>query len=204
MTVSLDVQKLAQLRKEAMDCRHCQKLLPHSAKPIFIWPYKPSIILISQAPGRLAHDSGLAWNDASGERLRKWLGVDRTSFYQSGKFAVLPMSFCFPGYKNGADAPPLKPCAPMWHPRFLNTLNSQSRSSTPFLIIIGQYAQKHYLSDYKRLTDAIEDFAKLMPDHVALPHPSGRNNRWFSKHPWFESRLVPALQKQVASILNRA
>lgn len=184
-----------QLVKQAKQCVHCTNMLPHAPKPIFIWPHKPKIVLISQAPGRLAHDSSLAWNDASGDRLRAWLGVDRKQFYESGLFAVLPMSFCFPGYKNNADAPPLKPCAPLWHPQFLEHAN-------PSLILnIGRYSQQYYLSDYANLTLAISDFQRLLPNKIALPHPSGRNNRWLAKHSWFEQDLVPVLQERIKDIV---
>jgi uracil-DNA glycosylase len=183
------------LRQQALACNICQAQLPHAANPIFIWPDSPKIILISQAPGRLAHQSNTAWNDASGARLRTWLGVDKEQFYQSGRFAVLPMSFCFPGYKNGADAPPLKACAPKWHPHFLAT-------TEPALIIyIGRYAQHAYLPQYSNLTDAVADFSQLLPHVVALPHPSGRNNRWLSKHAWFESNMLNHLRHRVREVL---
>nr|WP_136250966.1 uracil-DNA glycosylase family protein [Ningiella ruwaisensis] len=185
-----------ELIKQAKSCNYCEAQLPHQAKPIFIWPHNPKIILISQAPGRLAHESGIAWNDASGNRLRAWLGVERECFYESGKFAVLPMSFCFPGYKNGADAPPLKPCAPKWHPLFLQTADPE------LVLTIGRYAQHAYLPMYKNLSLAVEDYQSLLPQQLALPHPSGRNNRWLAKHPWFETKLIPALRTRVNEIIH--
>lgn len=188
----MNTQSLVQ---KALACQLCKGELPHAPKPIFIWPEKPKIILISQAPGRLAHQSGIAWNDASGERLRAWLGVDRQQFYEAGVFAVLPMSFCFPGYKNGADAPPLRACAPAWHAKFLAT------TKPALTICIGRYAQKAYLPEFASLTDAVSDFQSLLPSALALPHPSGRNNRWLSKHPWFEDKLVADLQKHVKTFL---
>jgi uracil-DNA glycosylase len=184
------------LVKKAKQCVNCADILPHAPLPIFIWPHDPKIILISQAPGRLAHESGLAWNDASGDRLRTWLGVSRSQFYDSGNFAVLPMSFCFPGYKNNADAPPLKPCAPMWHPQFL------AEAKPELILYIGRYSQQHYLPEYPNLTTAILDFTTLLPTKTALPHPSGRNNRWLAKHSWFERNLVPALQQRVLNIVS--
>jgi uracil-DNA glycosylase len=184
-----------ELVNKAKRCVHCDSLIPHSPRPILIWPKQPKIVLISQAPGRLAHESSLAWNDASGDRLRAWLGVNRQQFYKSGCFAVLPMSFCFPGYKNNADAPPLKPCAPMWHHQFLKRV-------TPDLVLyIGRYSQQYYLPEYTNLTCAVADFKTLLPIKAALPHPSGRNNRWLSKHSWFEQALVPALQERVNEII---
>jgi len=180
-----------QLTQQALSCTLCSASLKHSPNPIFIWPPRPKVILISQAPGRLAHESNIAWNDASGERLRAWLGVDRTQFYDMGVFAVLPMSFCFPGYKNGADAAPLKPCAPLWHPKFLSQVDSA------FIIYIGRYAQKAYLPSYASLTDAVADFKGLLPNRAALPHPAGRNNRWVSKNGWFGSQFVPLVRERI-------
>ncbi|MFC4701311.1 uracil-DNA glycosylase family protein [Glaciecola siphonariae] len=193
--MATDTEQHEKLVRNARACDECRDVLPHAPRPIFIWPHRPKIILISQAPGRLAHDSHKAWNDASGDRLRVWLGVNREIFYTLGLFAVLPMSFCFPGYKNGADAPPLKACAPKWHQSFL-------RQTTPELIVtIGRYAQHAYLPQYKNLTTAVNDYQTLLPTHICLPHPSGRNNRWLAKHNWFEQDLVPCLQQRVADLV---
>lgn len=186
---------VSEIRNQALACELCRADLPNEPKPIFIWPDAPSIILISQAPGRLAHNANLAWKDASGERLRSWLGVDSQQFYSSGKFAVLPMSFCFPGYKNGADAPPLKICAATWHERFL------SQCSAKLVVCIGRYAQQHYLPEYATLTEGVHDFEGLLPNKIVLPHPSGRNNRWLSKHDWFATGLVPKLKQRINELM---
>ncbi|WP_250884033.1 uracil-DNA glycosylase family protein [Glaciecola sp. XM2] len=190
------MNNLQQLREQANACKDCAGQMPHAPNPVFVWPDAPKIILISQAPGRLAHASSIAWNDASGERLRGWLRVERGTFYESGAFAVLPMGFCFPGYKNGADAPPLKACAPKWHHQFL------SRAKPSLTIFVGRYAQQSYLPQYKTLTEAVSDFENLLPARIVLPHPSGRNNRWLAKHNWFEGALLPSLKQCVAGVLS--
>lgn len=180
---------------DVSNCRECQGLVDFQLRPIFLLPASPKVVLISQAPGKLAHDSGIAWNDNSGEKLRSWLGVDRDTFYKSGKFAVVPMSFCFPGYKNGADAPPFKKCRPLWHEKVLSSFTEK------FLTIyIGRYAQQQYLPMYKTLTQAI--FEHNSPDEFVLPHPSGRNNRWMARYPEFEQIITPKLQKLVSGHLR--
>lgn len=183
------------LCEQARGCQLCKNELPSPPNPIFIWPPEPNIILISQAPGRLAHQSNIAWNDASGDRLRDWLGIDRATFYDAGSIAVLPMSFCFPGYKNGADAPPIKICAPTWHPRFL------AQANPVLTIYVGRYAQASYLPQYRKLTDAVADYQNLLPNKLALPHPSGRNNRWLSQHAWFKTELVPLLRLRINDLV---
>ena len=186
-----DAQQLAQ---RALSCRYCSDLISHEPKPVFLLNPSAKIAIISQAPGRLAHESGLAWNDASGDRLRAWMGLSRAQFYAANGVSVIPMSFCFPGYKNGADAPPLKPCAPRWHSVFLDVIEPT------LTLYIGRYAQSRYLPDYPKLTDAVADWQSLSPAKMVLPHPSGRNNRWFGQHPWFERELVPHLQHLVSGL----
>ncbi|MBT0587832.1 uracil-DNA glycosylase family protein [Alteromonas oceanisediminis] len=193
---------LGNLRDEARACRHCAALIPHEPNPVFMLAQETKLCLISQAPGKLAHDSGIAWNDPSGDRLRHWLGLSRAQFFDSNAVSVVPMSFCFPGYKNNADAPPLKPCAPMWHPRFLAAMKPA------LILVIGRYAQQHYLPQYQTLTRAIQatrtpasiNAPNLVGNVCALPHPSGRNNRWLARHTWFESEHVPVLQAKVRSL----
>ncbi|MCU7553648.1 uracil-DNA glycosylase family protein [Alteromonas sp. ASW11-19] len=189
-----DTNNNGQLAQRASACRFCSDLITHEPKPVFLLNPAAKIALISQAPGRLAHESGKPWNDASGERLRRWLGLTSNQFYCAEGVSVIPMSFCFPGYKNGADAPPLKPCAPKWHESFLQVIKPR------LTLFIGRYAQSYYLPQYQKLTDAVSDWRALSPTRFVLPHPSGRNNRWFRQHPWFEQELVPHLQRLVAGL----
>ncbi|WP_229805182.1 uracil-DNA glycosylase family protein [Alteromonas halophila] len=192
----IKVNDATELEHRARACRYCSELIPHQPKPVFILSPSAKIVLISQAPGRLAHESGLAWDDTSGDRLRGWLGLNRAQFYSNNNISVVPMSFCFPGYRNGADAPPLKPCAPRWHDAFLQTI------SPSLTIYIGRHAQRHYLPQYKRLTDAVADWQSLQPGELVLPHPSGRNNRWLHRHKWFQRELLPFLQTLVGRYVS--
>lgn len=172
------------------NCTLCADELPHTPKPVFIFNTQAKINIIGQAPGRLAHDSGMAWNDNSGVRLRDWMGLSEQEFYASVN--VIPMSFCFPGYKNGADAPPLKRCAPQWHDQFLLATKAS------ITLYIGRYAQHYYLPEYNTLTAAIADWQTLLPTQkLVLPHPSGRNNRWLAKHTWFDRKVLPKLKMLV-------
>ncbi len=174
-------------------CTLCTGVLPHSPRPIFSLDNKSKILTIGQAPGKKAHDSGIPFDDASGDRLRHWLGVSSETFYDEAKIGILPMGLCFPGYVNGADAPPRKECAPKWHSLLLQQIKPE------FTIYVGRYAQQHYLPEYKTLTEAVKHSTST---HCVLPHPSGRNNRWLAKHPWFEQEALPELRARVASILN--
>lgn len=175
-------------------CTLCVDELPQAPKPIFIFNAKAKINIISQAPGRLAHNSGIAWDDHSGARLRSWMGISDKVFYANVN--VIPMSFCFPGYKNNADAPPLKRCAPQWHEQLLSATNAS------ISVYVGRYAQQYYLAQYKSLTSAIADWRVLTPtQQIVLPHPSGRNNRWLAKHAWFETEVLPELKRLVQDSL---
>ena len=184
------------LLHEARSCQLCEADLPFGAKPLVQFHPAAPITIIGQAPGKLAHDSGIPWNDFSGERLRRWLSLDKAQFYSPKIVSVLPMSFCFPGYKNGADAPPVKACAPLWHPKFMALANTQ------LVLYVGRYAQQAYCPEYRTLTKAIEDYTNNFAQHrLVLPHPSVRNNRWFARHPWFEQAVIPKLQQRIQSLL---
>lgn len=178
----------------AKSCSLCDNPLPHPTRPILSVAKNTKILIISQAPGLTAHNNYVPFIDPSGNRLRAWLGVDKDTFYKPELFSIMPMGFCFPGYRNGADAPPMKICAPTWHKPLLQHVK-------PVLtLLIGRYAQQYYLKQYKTLTEAI----KTPHDgYFVLPHPSGRNNRWLAKNPWFERETVPALQKKVAELVKR-
>lgn len=188
----------ADLLEQARQCTLCSVELPHAPRPILMFSAQAVINLIGQAPGKVAHDKQTPWLDASGDRLRQWLGIEKEQFYQKQLVNVLPMSFCFPGYKNGADAPPLKGCAPRWHQQFLTLSNAS------LTLYVGRYAQQNYLPEYPNLTDAVADYKTLLAHNcIALPHPSGRNNRWLKRHAWFEQSALPALRNRVTDLLAR-
>lgn len=178
---------------EIRGCRICADELPLGPRPLVAGTAKSTIVLIGQAPGKAAHESGIPWNDRSGDRLREWLGVDRTTFYDANKFALMPMGFCYPGKAAGGDAPPRPECAPHWHDPFLAQLKR-----VQLRVFVGQYPLRRYLPDrFDSLTEAVRGFAELLPDSIALPHPSPRNQMWVARNPWFERETLPALRAAI-------
>ena len=182
---------LAEIRR----CTLCAGNLPYPPRPIVQIEEQARILIIGQAPGIKAHDSSQPWNDASGDKLRGWLGVNREQFY-SPIFTHLPMAFCFPGYKNGADAPPPKICAVTWHAKV------QAKLKPALTLYIGRYAQQYYLPEYKTLTEAVRLTTQSAGNAYSLPHPSGRNNRWQARNPWFETHSLEVLRSSVAEALR--
>ncbi len=158
---------------------------------------KSKIILISQAPGRIAHNKSIAWQDASGNKLREWLGVSNATFYNPNNFAILPMSFCYPGKAKTGDIPPLKICAPTWHQKVLTELERPNLN-----ILIGKYAQDYYLKDQLNLTQRVRQLEKYLPEYLPLPHPSPTNRFWKAKNPWFETNMLTIIQQNIQSVLN--
>lgn len=148
------------------------------------------IVIIGQAPGQKVQDSGIPWDDASGNELRRWLGVTKEEFYNSKLFALVPMGFCFPGKGTSGDLPPRPECAPLWHHQLLSQMKE-----VKLIILIGQYAQKYYLGEKLKptLTDTVKNFEEYLPAYLPLVHPSPRNRIWQKKNPWFESEVVPLL-----------
>jgi len=187
-----------QLEKEIRQCTLCAEHLPLGPKPILSIHPESKIALISQAPGRLAHESGIPWDDPSGKRLREWLGVDEDTFYQPENFAIIPMGFCYPGKGESGDLPPRKECAPQWHPTVMNLLPNIQLS-----LLIGQYAQKAYLgkSRKRNLTETVRHFEEYLPNYLPLPHPSPLNARWRKKNPWFRETVLPVLRSQIHQLL---
>ncbi|WP_232830087.1 uracil-DNA glycosylase family protein [Lewinella sp. IMCC34191] len=182
----------------ARDCTVCAEHLPLGPNPIFRVHPECRIALISQAPGRLAHQSSVAWDDPSGRRLRDWLGVSETEFYDSTTFAVLPIGLCYPGKGKGGDLPPRPECAPLWQEPLLAMM-----PKLELKILIGAYAQAHYLGARrgKNLTATVRDYTAYLPEYFPIPHPSPRNGIYLRRNPWFEEANIPHLQQLVAGIL---
>ncbi len=155
-------------------------------------------MLVGQAPGTRVHETGIAWNDPSGDRLRSWLDVSRDEFYDTKNFAITPMGFCYPGRGKSGDNPPRPECAPLWMDRIVTSLD-QNRMT----ILIGQYALNRFLGDMKKrtLTETVRSWREYFPEFVVLPHPSPRNNIWLKKNEWFEADLVPELTGIVRKFL---
>lgn len=167
--------------------------------PLFVAAPQAKIVIVGQAPGVRAQLSNMAWNDASGQRLVRWLGVSEEQFRDEQLFAHLPMDFYYPGKAKTGDLPPRKLFAPLWHDRIRNHM-----PEVELTILIGQYAQKYYLKDTMRrtLTETVRNYHDYLPDYFPLVHPSPLNFRWFAKHDWFEEELIPDLQHRVAQILQ--
>ncbi len=187
---------LPKLLKEVRACTHCAEHLPLGPRPIVRMKRSATLLIIGQAPGTRVHETGLGWNDRSGDRLREWLNVDRDTFYDESRIAIMPMGFCYPGVaKSGGDAPPRSECAPLWHDRLRALL-----PNIELTLLIGQYAQARYLGEDKKktMTETVKAWKEYLPHgFLPLPHPSWRNTGWLKKNPWFEKQILPVLRKAV-------
>lgn len=165
--------------------------------PLYFVSPQAKIIIVGQAPGQKAQDSQLVWHDKSGVRLRQWLGLTDEEFYHSGKIAVLPMDFYFPGKGKSGDLPPRKGFAAKWHPQLMALM-----PNVELVILVGSYAQRYYLQlkTSQTLTQVVYDYAKYQPKYFPIVHPSPLNQRWLKKNPWFEDTVVPNLQQVVQRI----
>ncbi|QPG06107.1 uracil-DNA glycosylase family protein [Salinimonas marina] len=188
--------EFTRLMTRVRQCTVCQSELPQPPRPVLAASPDSRIIVIGQAPGIVAHDTAMPWNDRSGDRLRNWMGVDRETFYNTNLISLIPMGFCFPGYKNGADAPPRKECAPTWHHLLMANIQPE------LVLLVGRYAQQYYCKEYRTLTFGVEKEAQKDSKFMILPHPSGRNNRWLRNNSWFEASVVPQLKSRVADLLS--
>jgi uracil-DNA glycosylase len=188
---------LAAVSREARACDLCKKELPQSPRPIFRVGRAARLLIVGQAPGRRAHQTGIPWNDPSGDVLRGWLALDREAFYDSVRIAIVPMGLCYPGTVDGADLPPCRECAPVWQPRF--------RAALPCIeltLLVGSYAQTYYLGSSKKktLTDTVRAYRDYLPEFFPLPHPSWRNLAWLKRNPWFAKNVIPALRRRVKAL----
>jgi uracil-DNA glycosylase len=193
-----------QLSREIAACRICRdaplggdgKRLSHEPRPVAVLSSSARILIAGQAPGLRVHESGLPFDDASGDRLRTWLGVDRAQFYDNNKFAIVPMGFCFPGYDgSGSDLPPRRECAPRWRGEAISAM-PQIR----LVLAIGGYAQAWHLGlkSGASMTRTVSDWrTHLVNGILPLPHPSWRNTGWLRKNAWFEAELLPQLKTRV-------
>jgi uracil-DNA glycosylase len=192
--------RLERLSKEARACRLCEAHLPLGPRPVFRVSTTARILIAGQAPGRLVHETGIPWNDRSGDRLRDWLGLDREIFYDERRIAILPMGFCYPGVdKNGGDNPPRPECAPTWQARFLALM-----PRIELTLLVGRYAQEFHLAAGRRasLTNTVAAWRDHPEALVPLPHPSWRNTAWLKRNPWFERELLPVLRRRVAGLVR--
>jgi uracil-DNA glycosylase len=192
--------RLDDLLKDIRACRICAEYLPHGVRPIVRASSTARLAIVSQAPGMLVHKTGLSFNDPSGDRLRDWLQMDRETFYDESRVAIIGMAFCFPGYDaNGGDKPPRKECAPRWQEPLFAAL-----PKFKLTLLVGSYAQNWHLRDRVKanMTETVAAWREYAPRYIPLPHPSWRNNGWLKKNPWFERDLLPYLRKRVRAVLK--
>lgn len=189
---------MEKLLSEIRSCTVCRKNLPYKPRPIVQASTQSKIVIIGQAPGLKVQNSGIPWDDLSGDELRRWLGVTKNQFYNNKLFALVPMGFCYPGKGTSGDLPPRPECAPLWHDKLLKEIKS-----VKLILLIGQYSQKLYLAENFKptLTENVKDYKKNLPKYLPLVHPSPRNRIWQKKNSWFELEVVPFLQQRVKEIL---
>jgi uracil-DNA glycosylase len=191
------MSSLTSLLTEVRACVRCAEYLPLGPRPIVQVQPSARILVAGQAPGRKVHETGVPFNDASGDRLREWLGISREVFYNAKQIAILPMGFCFPGTGKSGDLPPRPECALAWRAALMARL-----TNLKLTLVIGQYAQAYHLPSHAQsVTKVVQAWRKNWPDTVPLPHPSPRNNLWIKRNPWFEKELIPALRSRVSDVL---
>jgi len=194
---------LATLAQKLSRCTLCAEqfsALGHTPRPVARLSNTAKICVCGQAPGTRVHASGLPFDDRSGERLREWMGIDREQFYDASAIATVPMAFCFPGQdKKGGDLPPPSICAKHWHAQLFAAM-----PQIKLFLLIGYHAQRWQLKEncQKSLTANMKEWRKhMVKGHLALPHPSWRNNGWLRQNPWFANELLPELQQHIRKYL---
>jgi uracil-DNA glycosylase len=193
---------LAQLLAEIRACTRCAAVLPLGPRPVLRGRAEARLLIISQAPGRRAHLSGLSFDDQSGERLRGWLGLGREIFYDESRVAVMPVGFCYPGSDaRGGDRPPRPECAPLWHQRLRARL-----PAIELCLLVGRHAIGYYLPQTRAqpLTRSLARWRDFLPGFFVLPHPSWHVGRWLADNRWFERDVIPELRARVAAIVSPA
>lgn len=192
-------ETLTALLARVRACRACADL-PCGPRPVVRASETARVAVVGQAPGRKVHASGVPWDDASGARLRAWLGVSPEEFYDESRVAIVPMGFCYPGKAPSGDNPPRPECAPLWHAPILERLKKDIR-----LVLVGRHAAGYYLGETRaaNLTQTVRAWKSLPPRFLVLPHPSPRNNVWLKRNPWFEADVLPELRLSFRAALGR-
>ncbi len=187
------------LMVEVRACARCAAHLPLGPRPVLRGLPSARLLITSQAPGTKVHETGLSFNDRSGDRLRQWLGIDRDTFYDERRVAILPMGLCYPGrYAAGGDLPPRPECAPLWHGRLL-----AAWPAIDLTLLVGSYAIDHYLKPrpQKGMTETVRAWRDFLPEFLPLPHPSWRTTAWEARNPWFAAEVLPELRRRVQALL---
>jgi uracil-DNA glycosylase len=192
-------ENFQQLLKDIKACTICVPHLPLGANPILQINPNARIVIAGQAPGVKAHQSSIPFNDASGQRLREWMGISSEIFYNPEYVAIVPMGFCYPGTGVSGDLPPRKECAEKWQQPILAEL-----PNIQLTLVIGQHAQQWHLNSQQKenLTQTVRHWEEYWPHFLPLPHPSPRNNLWLKKNPWFETAVLPVLKVRIANLFN--
>lgn len=194
---------MSDLVSQIRSCRLCSDRFAathtaHQPRPVAWFQSGARILIAGQAPGARVHESGRPFTDPSGDRLREWMGIDETTFYDQSRVAIVPMAFCFPGYNaKGSDLPPPKICGETWHDKVMKHLGEM-----PLTLLVGGYAHKYHLGIKTGVTETVEDWRVRAPSVFALPHPSWRNTGWIKKNPWFGTETLPALRARVNEVLK--
>jgi uracil-DNA glycosylase len=198
VTVKISRAAVTRLLTEIRACEVCAASLAAGPRPVVQFSATARIVIIGQAPGARVHASGVPWNDDSGARLRDWTSLADEDFYDPAKVALVPMGFCYPGTGTSGDLPPRRECAPLWHERVMACLPEERLT-----LLVGSYAQRHYLPDAKRetLTEIVRSVASYPPNVFPLPHPSWRSRVWMTRNPWFERDILPLLRDKVRRVL---
>jgi len=187
---------LSDLLNEVRACTACAHKLSLDPRPVVQVGVEATILIAGQAPGKKVHQTGIPFDDPSGKTLRHWLGIDRATFYDPEKIAILPMGFCYPGRGKSGDLPPTTECAPLWRAKLLSLM-----PKIGLTLVIGRYAQLHHLGPEGKatLTETVRAYRDYLPNVFPLPHPSPRNGPWLKRHPWFDEDVIPALRDAVSN-----
>ena len=190
---------MSKLLNEIRACRVCEDDLPLGPRPIIQGHSDARLLIVGQAPGLIVHQTGIPWNDASGDRLRDWLGLSRDIFYDPKLVALVPVGFCYPGRAKSGDAPPRKECYDLFHRRLGSYLKN-----IRLTLLVGNYAQEKYLKSEAKdnATETIRCWRDFLPTYVPLPHPSPRNNVWLHKNPWFERAVVHEVREKIKTLFS--
>jgi uracil-DNA glycosylase len=192
-------ESFRQLITHVRQCTACEGCLPLGPRPIIQVNNEAKLLIIGQAPGLKVHQTGIPWNDASGERLREWLGLSNETFYDEKVVAILPMGFCYPGKGERGDLPPRKECFNLWHDKLIARM-----PNIKLVLLFGSYAQNSYLKDTRKrsLTETVRAWEEYLPRYIPFPHPSPLNNIWLHKNSWFKKTMLPSIQKIIKSALS--
>lgn len=190
---------MEQLLKQITQCRVCEAHLPLGPRPVITASITSKIVIVGQAPGLVVHNSGIPWDDKSGDNLRHWMQVEKQTFYDPNQVALIPMAFCYPGRGKSGDLAPRKECAPRWHHQLFEHM-----PNVRLILLVGKYAQAHYLGNSAKstLTETVQSFNEYLPKYFVLPHPSPRNNIWQAKNEWFGQQVIPELQQEIQKALK--